>query len=61
MENENFDGIKYVKNIRKEKDQRRISDCCNIQDGALCDNCYYKELHLGCCSSPRSASENPDM
>ena len=36
----------------------------NIQDGAICDNSkrlvainyYYKELHLGCCSSPRYAS-----
>ena len=45
--------------------QRRIQDCCNIQDGALCDNSqqlpavnyYYKALHLGCCSSPRSAAE----
>ena len=22
-------------------------------------NCYHKELHLGCCSSPRSASKTP--
>ena len=44
--------------------QRQIQDCCNIQDGALCDNSqwlkavnyYYKVLHLGCCSSIRSAS-----
>ena len=54
--------------------QRRIWDCCNIQDGALCDNSerlvtvqpltiitptvnyYHEELHLVCCSSPRSAS-----
>ena len=29
------------------------------KNGALCDkavNYYHKELHLGCCSSPRSAS-----
>ena len=46
--------------------QRRIEDCCNIQDGALCDNSwrllavnyYHKALHLGCCSSPISASAN---
>ena len=44
--------------------QRRIQGCCNIQDGALCDNSlllpdashYHKVLHLGCCNSPRSAS-----
>ena len=43
---------------------RRIQDCCNIQDGVLRDNgyqlpvvnYYHKGLHLGCCSSPRSAS-----
>ena len=48
--------------------QKRIFDCRNIQDGALCDNkvnkiikrlpavnFYHKALHLGCCSSPRSA------
>ena len=34
--------------------QRRIEGCCNIQDGALCDN--HKALHLGCCNSPTSAS-----
>ena len=42
----------------------RSKGCCNIQDGALCDNSwrlkainyYHKALHLGCCSSPRSAS-----
>ena len=28
--------------------------CCSIQDGVLYDN---RELHLGCCSSPRSASD----
>ena len=41
-----------------------IQDCCKIQDGAICDNSqrlaavnsYHKELHLGCCSSPRYAS-----
>ena len=41
-----------------------VLDCCNIQDGALYDNSsrlevvnyYNKELHLGCCSNPRSAS-----
>ena len=44
--------------------QSWIQDCCNIQDGALCDNnqrleaisYYHKALHLGCCSSPRCAS-----
>ena len=36
--------------------QRRIQGCCNIQDGVLCDNYYHKALHLGCRSSPRSAS-----
>ena len=43
---------------------RQIQDCCNFQDGALCDNTkrlpavnyYHKALHLGCYSSPRSAS-----
>ena len=43
--------------------QRRIG-CCNIEDGALCDNSqrleavnyYHKALHFGCCSSLRSAS-----
>ena len=47
-----------------ERFQRRILDCCNIQSGALCDNSQRleavnycrKELHLGCCSNPRSAS-----
>ena len=41
----------------------------HIQDEALCDNnerlsavnYYHKELHLGCCNSPRSASENKLM
>ena len=41
-------------------------DCCNIQDGAFCDNSYrlpdvnyyYKVLHLECCWGPRSASAN---
>ena len=31
------------------------------KNGALCDkavNYYHKELHLGCCSSPRSTSED---
>ena len=45
--------------------QRRIQGCCNIQDGPLCDNSqrleavnyYHKAFNLGCCSSPRSASE----
>ena len=36
------------------KNQARIQDCCNIQGGALCDNSYYKELHLGCYSNPSS-------
>ena len=36
------------------KNQARIQDCCNIQGGALCDNSYYKELHLECYSSPSS-------
>ena len=37
---------------------RRIYDCCNIQGRAHCEvvNYYHKELHLGCCSSPRSSS-----
>ena len=46
---------------RNYKYQRRIQDCCNIQDEALCDKVkgfhYHKVLHLGCCSSRRSASE----
>ena len=41
-----------------------VDDCCNIQDGALCDNSrqmealnyYHNALHLGCFSSPRSTS-----
>ena len=37
-------------------DQRRIQDCCNIQHGLPAVNYYHKVLHLGCCSSPRSAS-----
>ena len=38
--------------------QRLIQDCCNIQDGVLpAVNYYHKALHLGCCSSPRSASD----
>ena len=61
------------KHIRKRKRniiwsnqpyQRRIQNCCNIQDGALCDNIlrlpavnyYHRALHRGCFSSPRSAS-----
>ena len=30
-------------------------------DGALCDNYNHKVLHLGCYSSPRSASGNNAM
>ena len=38
----------------------KIQGCCNIQDGALCDNSkrlpavnyYHKALYLECCSSP---------
>ena len=40
----------------KRGDQRRIQGCCNIQDGALCDNSYHRAPHLGCCSSPRPRS-----
>ena len=50
----------------QQASQRRIQACCKIQDGTLCDNSYWllvvnyyhKVLHLGCCSSPRSASEH---
>ena len=49
--------------------QRRIEHCCTSQGGALCDNSYrlpainyhHKELHLRCCSSPRSASGNNSL
>ena len=48
---------------------RQIEGCCDIQDGVLCDNSYrlpavnyyHKALHLGCGSSPRSASEIVDF
>ena len=29
-----------------------------IVNGCKAVNCYHKELHLGCCSSPRSASDD---
>ena len=51
------------------REQVRIWDCCNIQDGALCDNSqrlpavnyYHKALHVGSCSNPRSASGESEM
>ena len=37
--------------------QGRISGCWNIQNGVQTVNYYHKALHLGCRSSPRSASD----
>ena len=45
--------------IIQERKQTVIRCCCNMQDGALpAINYYHKALHLGCCSSPISASGN---
>ena len=45
--------------IIQECKQTVIRRCCNMQDGALpAINYYHKALHLGCCSSPISASGN---
>ena len=66
---EKISSIHYLHFSSKKHVQRRIKGCCNIQDGVLCDNSsrleainyYHKALHLGCCSSPRSASDVPSQ
>ena len=59
-----FEKTDYRK-LKRLTVKRRFYDFHNTQDGVLCDNSQrletinycHKELHLRCCSSPRSASD----